>query len=950
MRAWWIRLDLSGPRVRLRALFLGACALILCHEVTVATAAPGDPGLALEEAPAQLLARGADAFAKRDFELAARSWESVEPRLEGQAQALDRLRPLLGYAQLRSGRPAVALQTLAAWLEGVPRAEDPRLGFVAIARAEAFFQTGDLKAAVQVLDQFCADHPGDPRNPWIRWQQASWARSASDTASERRLLEELARPDVVPLVAAQASNRLLELALEAPPDERFDPAQFPFYPDIREEPAVGALCIARGRLLFRIADRLAAEGRNAEALGFLRRVPSRAEAELALKGAKLELSAGSVRAFPEPSTDLESPSIAGRQVEHWLEEAGKALAGLRGSADPVHPVRLRMAQILLSDGRHREARLLAESVVDAEGVGPEVRGSARILWAMGCLAGGDWEEALALVEEVRRSEPGSPRLRELLALAARAWQGAGKWAEAVVQLDALEPMVDDPVARFRLVLERVECRLRLRDHAAAREDLSKLTRSDLPEWRARGQLWTARVHSLERRHQEVLDVCDKTLEGGVPEAMVPDFQHRRILALRALGRTREAEQDALSWLARNPRHGRAGELALLAGDLALGRGASGEARTQYAALAGEAAPLRIHAAFQIGKTYRAESDWNSLLRHFGDFVKEGTAELPRLAEAIHWQAFALEKLGRGPEAADLWKAALEAGGDRVESLEMAAVIGRLAGMAGGAPEQIDWLEEQRAKALGKQQLTLYARLTLARSARERKLGRSGTAVALEEEIAVRVPKQKLDAAGLLAAASVLAAAEPERAVEHAERLLDLYPAATEGLEAHVLLADLERGRGNLPEAREHLRLASEQSGGHPRAWLAALARAEHSLEDGDAVAAVAASLEVLGDRAARGRPQARALRVRARAVEKEGRPEEALLLHQRLYSLHAAQADLAGAARLSAARILAATGRTPEAVRTLREHLESPSAAPGILAEARDFLMTIEADHSGIPE
>jgi tetratricopeptide (TPR) repeat protein len=966
-------------------LLTGLAAGMSCAAPATARATPRKAEIVLEEAPQVVLARGADAFARQAYVEAARTWESVLPRLEDEAAALAKLLPLLGFAHLRAGDGESALAAFTRWLQSA-RALDPARGFVEFACIEARILCGDAGSAAVALERLAAEQADPFRAAFLRWRQATILATSgahSPTAAWAALENAQECP---PTFRAAARAALLAAALEsedtahiaararlslaaAREAERGRPADGDRFEALREV-----------RLLALAAEHLSSNGDPVAALDIYRALPDRAELARQLTGTVWMLadaSGGGPPAAPSlsriggasepesggrrasstggngdparaaPSAGFPEDFLAGvvttwrrEQVERLRQEASAVLE----SPDPSSAIRLRIARELLRLDRPREAWLLAEALSESDIEATEIREAAHVTWALAALACRAWEESVLLVRAFRVSYPHSPRLTDLLRIAARAHQGAGNHVPAIETLNELETRLTDPGELCELRLDRARCHMALRDWPAALADLRGLEEQEsTPVWRARAALWRIRVHAFARDHAAALRDAEAALKAGHPAAYGPEFEHRAILALRLLKRPEEAEQRALEWLERNSGHFLSDEIALLAGDLALGRGDFEAARKSYARIADSSPGPFAQAHFQIGKALRAMSNWEALERHHAAYLAKGGARTVRFAEALHWQGYAWEKLGHPARAVACWEAALEAHGDSRDAREIPAVIARLAKARGSDADARVWLDTAREAAHQAERHTLYARLTMERAGRER---RQSMSRALREELAARAPVAALDAPALLATAQVLADIDPRDSRMRFERLLEFHPRSPEALEARVGLANLERAQNRLHEAEALLRQALSLAGAHPRRAQAHLALSDLLLHTERPAEAADEARQVLAIRAARGRTHASALRVLADAAFAEGREEESLLLLQRLYALHGAQRDLAAAAMLDAAAILARSERTDEAVATLRELLATAARdEPGVRLEAHTRLRALGSNN-----
>lgn len=603
---------------------------------------------------------------------------------------------------------------------------------------------------------------------------------------------------------------------------------------------------------------------------------------------------------------------------------------------------IRRGQAWLRSGRPREAAATFGHVAGHPDFPANLRADAAYRRLVAWLDAAESERVLPAARALALDHPDSPLVPDALFLAAEALTRLGMTSEAREALDDLILLYPDHPSCFRWLYRRGRLHLATSDATGARADFLAAAALAPPgpfaeEARLQASVAAVAARQFELAQAELAAQRDRL---GAGHPVRPDVLHRLATVAYAQDDLPLALATIETFLTEAPGHAREAEARLLRGDLRLGLGEALAAVADYSLIPPEAGPLHDHALFQTLRVYRALERDDLALRDLRRYLARTDPPPGRRAEAAAALADILRRQGNPETALNEAFALLlpilddPAAAGVPSLLDLVARIcepipppDRPAPLAGGFAE---WIDLERASAYDQGATVRYARLTLAAARRAMRL-HPVEAECLLLELAGGLTPTEAGADALAAVGLQLLELEFPSARHWLQQLGAEFPRHPDGvvaLYAQAWLAEYEDPAAAADGYAAFVAAAPR----HSRTPEALLRLGRLRLETGQPEAAVTAFEDVLRRREARGRPHAEATAGLAAAAEAMGDPERALLYHQRTFTLHRAHVDLAAAAYLASARLLAERGDQPAAAATHSELLADPvlaSATPG---------------------
>jgi len=869
---------------------------------------------------------------------AARLFEALEVHFAGEpaylaAELRRALLPRRALARRASGDPAAAAADYGLLLAEFPAdRERPWFQFL---RAECLIAAGDARGAVDAALQLATDPAAGPAAP-VGWLWAArQAQAAERTGELPAWLDALAAaPGAAGDLQAAGAALRLDAALLAE-DPGLIATAVGQLPALASAPDPSAY----DHLLDRATAALLAAGDFAPALTADRRRPEPALLASLLAQRRAWLATAASPAHPHPA----------EAVIHLarLQLAAPAARARAPSVDPDPALAarlLRRGHLWLRLQRPREAAATFHHVASESGYPASLRAEAAYRELVCWLEAGEAGRVLPAAQALARDHPDSPLVPDALFLAAEALTRMGLTAEALAALDELLLLHPDHASRFRWHYRRGRLRLASSDPRGGRTDFQTAAQLAPPGPFAAEAALQAAVAAVAAREfdtarGELLGLRDR-LPTGHP--VRPDVLHRLATVAYAEDDLNLALSTIEAFLAEAPGHAREAEARLLRGDLRLGLGEALAAVADYAQIPPEAGALHDHALFQTLRVYRALERDDLALRDLRRYLTRTDPPPGRRAEAVSSLAEILRRQGTpeialaeafnhllplldDPAAAGV-TGLLELVGRWVERIPAEQ---RPAPLAGGFTA---WIEEARQQGRGAGASVRYARLTLA-AARHHQRTDPVTAEGLLLELAGVLTPDQAGADALAAVGLQLLELEFPSARRWLGQLARAYPSHPDGVASQFAQAWLLE-REDAGRAADTYASFAAAAPRHARTPEALLRVGRLRLELGEPGPATAAFEDVLRRREARGRPHAEAAAGLAAAAEAAGDSERALLLYQRVFTLHRAHADLATTAYLATARLLLARGDSAAAAATEAELHADPvlaSATPGSL-------------------
>ncbi len=911
----------TTPSPRSWRLPVGGAALVCALAAGPLAAQPDTESLdvllheAVEAFSASRYARAADRFA------AIKERHGDDPRLRERG-FLRRILPLRGYAQLQSGAPAAAVETLEGYLEHFSEDGRPN-AFVLYHTALANRRAGRVEEALGYFETYNTHYPDRPEATLSILQRVEILFELSRREEAEALLRTFAESDAPEEARQRARLTGARRALDAGGTEfaRLLLLDFPW--NLEATRNLSALSAAA----LQLGDRLMKEDRHREALRAYRLVLPRRQL---------------IAAYEERMRDRRNRGPLSTPGSAQPERESERIRTLRETPDHTPAWKLRKGRAFLFGGRPREAWLVFEAIALDDSMPADVREQGHYHWILAAQDLEEWEEALTIARNHTARYADSELAPRAFYLIAQAHREQRRHAEAVdVLTDLIDGFPDHPLAQ-RWTFTRGFCLALLDKYSEARGSFEQ-ARDTFAEsgLTTRADLWHALTYFFEADYETALNRIDELADAYADHPMAGEILYRRAVILYAKGDGVAALESARTFTQDHPLHERHAEALVLKGDILLAAGDLEEAIAIYSTVPAERESLHLYATFQIGKALRAQGEYATLARHFRNHLESGPGyALPRVSEALYWIGWAQVRLGRPESALNLYLDTLDHFGDDRDAGEFGTILSALADLhdqlsenhirdAATLPARArilvatsdfeKWLESERERAERKEQPTRYARLTLALSQRRRSAGRTGTADTLLLELANTIPANRLDARCLGHAGYHLANNRLGAGESLLRRLLEDFPESPERAYAYYGLARIAEREGDHEEALRLLRRFQTNTPGHALAIDAGLLQAGLLRQSGSTGAARRVYEDLLANRAARGRPQARALLGLAEIHQNEGQPEQAIAYYQRIYTVFRAYPEFTGQAYYQSALLFEELGDVESAHATLAE-------------------------------
>lgn len=940
----------GSSRLYLVSIFTAWTAFVFTFCPNVRAAA--SPAISVTEALPTLLQRGSAAFAAGDYAAAAEAFSRVERDFGDETAWTDgtlprRLLPLRGFAELRSGMPAEASDSLASFLHDFPEEANQR-SFVLYSLALALRETGRLEEALKRFTSFENENPDSAQSALARFQRAEILFELNRFEEALQVLRDLGGNEgVSDSLRVQARLRALQKAVELEQNQIAAGLLFDEPWAVSTMPEIAVLAFAAMEL----GDRFMADQQSAEAIRAYRFVLPKERLVEAQRARLEELRA--VFAERAPSVSPDSGSFWIDFYQGRIARIAEQLRGLEESEDYTIPLQLRIGQAYLLGERHREAWLFFERIAVHEELPEEWRQPAHYRWILAASGLERWEDALTIARTFVERFPESDLAPEAFYLIARAHLEQRRFVEA-------EEVFSDILARFpnadsagRALFTRGWARVMLEHYEAARSDFDRYS-VEFPNGPlgVNAQLWRALTFFFEKNYDEALPAFDQLVELHPTHPLLPEILYRRATTLYAMRDFERAREEMESFVASYGAHPRHPEALVLLGDILMGAGELSAAKKTFESVPSEASASFVYAVFQVGKILRAEGDHDGMVNHFtGYATRTDLAAQPRVSEALYWVGWAEEQRGDPAAAVPVFLGVLERFGNNPGAGEVGSTLSALDRLVQKMDSEIPsgeidpralplitgtmdaWVDSERLRARDDEMFTLYSRLTIYRADQHAKAKQPYQEEALLLEIAATAPLESLDANALAQVGLALQEIGSEDCVNYFNRLLDEFPASFDRATAYYGLARDALKHREFSSAFSWLRQFDNETPTHPLSPQASLLNAQTLEEEGQIDAALEAYEGILRLKSARGRPHAEALIGLARCSEKRGDVTRAIAYHQRVFTMYRAYDDLAAVGYVDSARLFESLGDLQAAANTYSEFLGTPRIGDAALRE-----------------
>jgi TolA-binding protein len=827
--------------------------------------------------------------------------------------------PVRAYAALMADRPTDALIYFGELLSHY----QPRPGVRAFAlynAAIAQSQTQAIAAAAQTFRTFQLTFPNSKEAALARLQEADLRVEIGETEQAAALLDALYVSDAPETLRMQARLRALQIASETDSTEHTCALLFDTEWKVDAMPDIAVLSFAA----LDAGDLLLQQGHyNAAVRAYRLTLP---HATLLQKQRErlhaLQQSIAEQAPFASSIWKSHSQQLVAR-LTRQLEQ-------LETMDDYTPGLYLRAGQAYLLGQRFREATILFRKVARTAEFESNIRAEAHYRWIVARCEAEDWADARATAQLFRIEHPGHPLATSALFLIAHAYQGDGLLAEANRVLhELIDHFPNDRQApRWYFTLgynySVLEQQPQARDTFATA--LERFPDSNLAP---QIELWHGLTYFFERDYAASLHALH-TLQPKTDQHPLQAEVSFRIANVYYAQRDYPAALATAETLIESfPDHQRIPAAQALRGDVFMGLGKLSAAAHAFKQVPPDAARLYDYAIFQACKIYKALERYDLMRAHLQAYIdRDDAINRPRVSEALYWIGWSLQQQGRGSEAFPLFEQALQRFGNAPAARAVGSILSAYAKLhksaAASAPVAHDfdvWLQHASQQSLVEGQLTWFARLTLFRAQRQRRVSGDAQADATLLSIHRLVPLERQDPATLASVALVLAGRGYASADAYFEHILTDYPKHFERAAAYYGKAQLAADQQRLEASRRWLLRFLEETPTHPLAADVRLLSAEVLTRQGIYASAREVLNEILHIKQLRGRPHARALAGLARIETELGHPKRAIPYWQRIYTLYRAYPEIIIDAYWESAQLFEAIGDPTAARNTLRELL-----------------------------
>ncbi|MEX1116702.1 MAG: tetratricopeptide repeat protein [Akkermansiaceae bacterium] len=630
--------------------------------------APGTASVGGGRSAGELLAAGEAAFNGGDWQKAADDFlEFIRNYggLEGTADAVAKVKPLLGICQVRLGRFAEALPLLEGALKQPDLNAKQRVDLVFFAGLSNLRQ-GNAEAARKQLGEIFTN-PAVERGRRMETlilggmsyvMEKNWAEGI---AFFRRYGDEIAAYS--PEAGARSKILLLHALMQ---EQQWDEAATlarAIHANLDRTRQV----VTFSSLLIELGGRFLEDGACHQAISLLRLIPTAAEIE------RLQTTR-----LAEAEQDLES-AMAGKnlvrtsQIQTAIGEMRRELEAFEKIPQFDSAARLRLAGAYFQLERTREGCLILDQMVRQMEPDAIVEAATASLirgwmslerYARAARTADLYEERFAGLAE-------KPNLADVLFLKAQALEGQFQHeAAADGYRDVATRFPDKPIAAQAEFMAAYNI-LQLEDYKRAGslfdQQLKRLKKTD--EMWQHVIFWRAMAYYFDQRWDEARGLLGKylaaTKDEGVGLEYVDDSEFRIGYSHFSEARYPEAIQLLSEFSRAHPQSEWLGEALLTLGDSMAAEGDLEGADEAYARIGVEAAGFHDEGWMKRGNLFKLKKDLVGMKKLFTAFVEQ-RPDSPRIAEGLHWLGWVAKQEGDVAEAKKIyWDAVGRFGNDPV---------------------------------------------------------------------------------------------------------------------------------------------------------------------------------------------------------------------------------------------------------------------------------------------
>ena len=925
--------------------------LLACLGPTPLSGQSGGSGPETAATLKETLASAQTALAAGDYANAFRYFETLEETFGREPEVKEPsfrkvVLPLHAYAALRAGETETAVRRFERFIERFPD-DRTRLPFVLFNLARAYQAGDDPDSAIETYRRFVALDPGRPEAALATLAAARLMFRADRPDEAFDALDALYERQPPGVIRTKARLTALQKALDLGRTESARHYMLTTRWSVTDMPELAVLAFSALEMGHALLD----EGAYADAVRCYRLVPPYS----ALVEAQTRRLENTRQRFENRKSEVglyQGGQFWTQFYQRLLGRLQHQLDALKEADDYTTQLYLSFGQAYLLDKRPHEAWLLFETLARDEALPPERQAEAHYRWILAAIDVGVWEDAFRIAEAFGEHFPESPLVPDARYLLANAYQEARRYRDAVETLDLfLRDHPDHRLAPRALFVRGYNHNL-LNEPESAREDFDTFIQRHPGHGLFHdARFWRALTFFAERDYATTLEALGELAPDVRGGRLEPEVAYRRAATLYAK-KDYEAALDAIrAYLDQYPRHKRHAEGRVLLGDIQMGRGNLGEARSIFASIGPEAGHLFTYAVFQTGKILRAVAGAEDRkaeqrakflrqhLEHFREYVRrDDIATKARLSDALYWIGWTHIERDEPDRARDVFARALDRYGNDVQAGQVLNIIDALARiekrLTDLGPREREkalkqWIAEQKENALEAGRLTYFARLNFYLDS----LFPPDEPHRIIFETVETVPIDRLDAEGLGRIAAALAERYPKVARDYLVKLEDEYPDSPHRTYGYYARAILLMQKGEYAEARTELARFRAESPMHPLSVKVALRYAETLTRTERYAKAKETLEELLRRRDAKGRPHAKALLALSRNAKAAGRLERAVPYAQRVYNVYRAYPELTAEAYWMSARQFEALGDRVAAYRTLAEMLADDRIADLPVAE-----------------
>lgn len=857
----------------------------------------------------QLIEQGTQSFANGNYANAAAAFGNIQALYSLEPEWTEgylprKLLPLTGFAALKAGFYEQSIGAFELFLDEYADNYSQK-SFSEYALALALKQQGKPTAAIEQFARFRANTQSPSHEAIAGIQEAALLVESGKSEAALELLVDLASGERADRTKVQARLAAIRYAIDSAQLERASSLLLEHQWQTDAMPELAMLSF----LAFEIGDYLLANDRPQEAIATYRLVLPR-DRLIQLQHAKLEALKDRYRERRKSLKLLVNLwDEFYRQIIHSLETQ---LSSLEAASDYSESLALRKGQAYLKAQRPREAWLVFERL--AKEASPEVAAQAQYLWISAAREANMLRDAIAIARDYIRKYPAHSESLRTLYLLGILLQEENRLEDAIL---AFSEVIQHPNGADLIppaLFNRAYCFANLNRYGEARSDFSLII-AEHPQspLASNAAIWQGLTHFFEGDYTAALDHFN-AIKANLPEpGHQAELLYRIACSQFALGDYPMAQRSCEAYLQKHKQHIRESEVALLLGDARAAQSDFIEATKAYSRVDRESIDLYHHATLETAHCYVQVEDPRTALNTLENYAQNAPIHLA--ADAYHAQIAIYRKSGEPDRAYAKLTQALDRLGNATAATGLPQCLSELQ----HDQSYPQFLETQLEAAPNGS--TRKARLQLAQALYLRDTLQPYQSEVILLQIAAQYDHANLPQECLAYVGLKLAEIQSEQAKEALDLLLKRYPNSEYATFAYYAFALIAERSNDHPTTLAWLARIPDSAYQAPFYIDALLLQADVLRQNGEMLRANDLYESILSLRWASGNHKATALAGLAANATAQGKLEESIVYHQRIYTLYPAYKKIAAHSYLRSAELFQTLDDPQSVYQTCREFL-----------------------------